>query len=177
MIKKKVNKGTRKKGKPRQPIKSAASQNKSKNKSALAPPKQLTIAQAKRRMGGKFPSLKGRKHRYPTPSNEKAWTDLINKALKFRYLDLKAYEQGKTRRTSPNLRSKYNYLLFHSKSHDKWKRATRNKHRKLMGLKKGDKRVVHHENQRTMSLRSARIVSHCEHQKEHGRTCRKRVNL
>lgn len=154
-----------KKPKPKPKPKKATTRKPSKPQLAT-----LTTTQAKRKMGGSFPNLNGRKHKYPHYSNDKAWTLLVTRAIRMKERDKTALDAG---RVVPvcKLRSKYQYLLYHCGSHAKWKRATRNNHRKRMGLRKGDPRVVHHEDQRTMSFASAKIMNECQHKRAHGAEC------
>lgn len=153
--------------KKRTPVKKVVRKRKTPAKSSAI---NLTTAQAKARMGGSFPNLNGRKHKYPPPSNEKAWTLLVNRALRMRQREVDAYKAG---RKPPvcKLRTKYVYLLYNCTPKAKWKRATRNSHRKRAGLTKGDPRVVHHHDQRTMSYASTEIMDRCQHKRVHGNEC------
>lgn len=130
----------------------------------------LTPAQAKARMGGSFPVVKGSRYRYPAPSNTEAWTRLVNNALKQRQKDMYALSCGKPLPVCP-CRRKYEYILWHVSPRSKWKRTIRGKHRAMHGLKVGDPRVVHHKNQETMAFDQTVVQTHCEHHKEHGRIC------
>ena len=69
-------------------------------------------------------------------------------------------------------RSKYTYILYHCQPRQKWKRAKRNEHRKAHGLLKGDKRIVHHEDQITMDIKSSVVLDHCAHMRAHNRECK-----
>lgn len=132
----------------------------------------VTTAQAKRLLGGSFPRVKGKKYRYPSPSNEKAWTRLVNAALAYHQKRLKALADGKDPPTSPHL-YKFRYILFNVQPDEKKKRSKRSSHRRKLGLKVGDKRVVHHRDPKTLSLESAEIQSHCQHKRSHGAKCKR----
>ena len=121
--------------------------------------------------GGSFPVVNGRKYKYPAPSNVKAWTALVNSALRMKQRDNAALKAKKSVPQCAN-RRKYEYVLYHCNPHSKWKRTTRNKHRKAHGLKVGDPRVVHHHDQGSMDLKKTVVLTPCEHQQEHGRKCR-----
>lgn len=132
--------------------------------------KPLTTAQAKKRMGGSFPVIKGNRFRYPNPSNEVAWTALVNKAVAQREKDMAAVKSGKEKPRCA-MRAKYEYILFHCGPRTKQKRAIRNKHRRMHGLKKNDPRVVHHHDQKTMSFAKTVVMTPCQHKKVHGGSC------
>jgi hypothetical protein len=138
------------------------------------PPKPLTTAQAIKvcSTGNCFPVIKGKKYRYPKPSEKEAWTKLINKArlehAKVQY----AVRSGKVPKYHPQ-RRKFEYILHHKHPDSMKKRAIRNKHRSLHGLQVGDDRHVHHNNQKTMALSSTVVLTPCEHKKMHGQKCKK----
>lgn len=132
--------------------------------------KPLTTAQAKRRMGGSFPDIKGNRFRYPKPTNEAAWTTLVNKAVAQREKDMAAVKSGREKPRCA-MRAKYEYILFHCGPRTRQKRAIRNKHRKMHGLEKGDPRVVHHHDQKTMSFAKTVVMTPCQHKKIHGGAC------
>ena len=134
------------------------------------PPKPLTVAQAKRRMGGAFPRVKGTKYRYPVPSNESAWTSLVNRARQWEYKERQAFLAGKP---PPKCacKSKYQYILHHASPRERKRRSLRNQHRAALGLKKGDKRVVHHRDRKNLSLESTEVLTRCQHKKIHGQRC------
>ena len=139
-------------------------------------PPLMTTAQARRKMGGKFPDISGRQHAYPPSSNEKAWTALVNRAVRMRFKDKLALASNKSP-PSCKARPQYEYILFHCSPYSKRKRAIRNAHRKLKGLKVGDPRVVHHENQRTMNFSSAVVLTKCQHKRAHGATCTRKSTV
>jgi hypothetical protein len=128
------------------------------------------VTQANVRMGGSFPVNKGRTHTYPAPSDEAAWTKLVNNALRLRHDEICARREGREKPVCAQ-KSKYEYLLNHCSKKAKQQRAIRNKHRKLHGLVKGDNRVVHHNNQRTMSFASTEVLTPCQHKHVHGKEC------
>ena len=171
MTKAKPKPRTKAKAKPKPKPKSVPKPTRKKAVYANAVTK-LTTAQAKRMVGGKFPDIKGQTHSYPPCTNEKAWTLLVNRAHAMKQRDRKALKEGKKTVPYCKLRSKYNYLLFHSQPRQKWKRGKRNEHRKKNGLQKGDGLIVHHKNQKTMGLGSTVVMTHCEHLEEHGARCK-----
>ena len=137
-------------------------------------PTDKLLARFKKIHGGSIPDISGRKHKYPIKSNEKAWCKLYANALTYRnkskYCLRKGYEQPNSK-----YKYKYEYLIYHGRPDQKDKRGIRNKDRKENGLVKGDKLVVHHWNQDNMT--GIEIMTHCEHQRAHGRTCKKMAAL
>lgn len=176
--KKKTNTKTKTstKPEPKPKPKKTTKAKKATNKKTITKPKSkatvkgLTTAQAKRKVGGKFPQVSGRKYKYPAPTNEKAWTSLVNQAHNMRKRDKAALKQNKNLPVCA-MRAKYEYILFHCGPRSKWKRATRNSHRRKKGLARGDPRVVHHEDQKTMSYASAVVLTKCQHKRAHGAAC------
>ena len=130
----------------------------------------VSTARAREILGGSFPNLNGRKYTYPKPTDCAAWTALVNKALAMRCADQAAIHSGKTPPPC-KLRSKYEYILFHSNPRSRWKRTQRTIHRKMHGLQTGDPRVVHHNDQRHMRFDKSEILTPCEHQQVHGKQC------
>ena len=135
------------------------------------PPPTLTPAQAKRRLGGKFPAIKGGKYRYPAPTNKKGWTSLVNRALQQKYKDDLARYNGKPV-PKCQYRRKFEYILWHCSPIDRKRRNIRGQHRAMHGLGKGDDRVVHHIDQDTLDFNRTVVLTHCQHQAIHGKACR-----
>lgn len=131
-------------------------------------PKPLTIAQAKKYCGGKWPEVRGKKYTYP--KTDQGWTRLINTARNFRYREGLAIKSGKKPPQS-KFKYKYEYILFHCSPYSRGKRAIRNKHRQMHGLKVGDPRVVHHHDQKSMDFKKTVVLDHCQHKKVHGGSC------
>lgn len=147
-----------------------------KPKPAFAPFKPLTTAQAKAVCGdgrGSFPSVNGKNFKYPAATNEAAWTRLVNQARLHAHKCRLAYRNGKPEpRCKP--KRKYEYVLYGCSPRSKQKRAIRNKHRAMHGLRVGDTRVVHHDNQTTMSFASTKVLTPCQHKAVHGKRCANR---
>jgi hypothetical protein len=143
-------------------------------KTRFTPPKKLTVAQAKKVVGttNAFPAIKGKKHTYPHPNQERAWTNLINKARLEHAKVRHSLRHGETPKFHPQ-RRKFEYILHHKHPDAVAKRVIRNRHRRQHGLKVGDQRHVHHHDQKTMALSKTEIMTPCEHQKIHGQTCKK----
>tara|TARA_R110002153_G_scaffold45380_1_gene128018 strand:- start:4259 stop:4729 length:471 start_codon:yes stop_codon:yes gene_type:complete len=131
-------------------------------------PSELDVEKAKNYYGGKFPKIKGKKYKYPKPENEKGWICLITNALN--YQDKKKIMLQK--RMEPINNPKFEYVLYHCRPDKIKDRAQRNKDRKIH-LEKGDDRVVHHYNQKNLKKSKTVILTHCEHQKMHGKKCKK----
>lgn len=124
---------------------------------------------AKTYYGGSFPSINGNVHTYPDQGDEVAWMKLIRAAVAFDKARVKAVAEGRPTRDCADKR--LTYLLYHASPKQIQRRGTRNLHRRKRGLEPGDDRHVHHTNPKTMSLKGTRIVTHCEHQRAHGRQC------
>jgi hypothetical protein len=114
--------------------------------------------------------VNGRAYKYPAPSNEAAWTALVNRALAMKAADDAALSAGKTPPVCAQ-RRQYEYVLYHCNPRSKWKRTKRTQHRAAHGLAPGDHRVVHHQDQRHMSFAKSVVLTPCDHMKAHGRSC------
>lgn len=124
---------------------------------------------AKRYYGGKFPIINGKKHKYPNSSNDNEWMKLINIAITYDKNRVKALAH---KTTVPICKDKrIEYILFHACPKQIKRRTIRNQHRSQHGLKKGDKRHVHHNNPNTMAFNKTVIVDRCAHKKLHGQRC------
>jgi hypothetical protein len=130
----------------------------------------LTVTQARTFCHGEFPSINGKTHKYPAPSNTKAWTALVNDAFRFKNSEIAAFKAGLPKPTHPK-RVQYEYVLYHMHKPQVQRRCTRNNHRHAHGLGVGDKRVVHHHNQKTMAFDDTVILTRCQHKKIHGKEC------
>jgi hypothetical protein len=128
----------------------------------------LDVKKAKSYYGGCFPSIKGKKYRYPKPEDETAWVLLITNALNYQDKKKHSLRNGYIPKNHP----KFEYILYHCRPDKIKDRTQRNKDRKKV-LKKGDDRVVHHYNPSDLKKSKTVILTHCEHQKMHGKTCRK----
>jgi hypothetical protein len=135
-------------------------------------PRPLSMAGARAYYGGQFPDVHGRRYRYPRPDEARAWTALLNRARLARYREELALFEGRRPPRDP-LRSKHEYVLYHCRKRDRWQRAVRNRHRAMHGLKRGDPRVVHHLDPRSMAFEKTVVLDHCQHQRVHGKHCRR----
>lgn len=122
-----------------------------------------------------FPDIQKRatsRYAYPRPTEKAKWVRLLNSARLWYYRRRLADWKGqKGPVIGDHLRNKYAYLLFHVQKYSRCRRSLRVQHRRKLGLKVGDERVVHHEDPRTMSLERAVVLDHCHHQRVHGKVC------
>lgn len=136
-------------------------------------PKAFTQASALKRFGGKWPTVtKTKSSKFTYPTTAKGWTSLLNQALFFFYRERLAVYEGRKPRKN-RLRDKYMYALYHIRPYHKKRRVIRGQHRNQYGLKVGDPRQVHHKNQKTMAFEDTELVTHCQHQRAHGKVCKK----
>ena len=119
---------------------------------------------------GKFPDIKGSKFKYPKQSNCEAWMYLITEALMYRNLYKYCMKNDLPLEKDPN-KSQYEYILYHGRPTQIKRRTTRNKHRKLSGLKVGDPRHVHHMDRKNLDYGKTVILTPCEHKRAHGLSC------
>lgn len=132
------------------------------------------LAPLKKRYGGGLPEINGRKHKYPSKTDEKGWKVIYAQALTFRNKERYCAQTGcEPPVVSKARRSKYEYLLYHGGNKDKKARSERNKARKEAGLKKGDSRVVHHTDPDNIHGSRTIKLTHCQHHAVHGRSCKK----
>ena len=134
------------------------------------------LSKLKEMYGGKLPDIKSRtKRKYPAADDEKGWREFYAEALTYRnkerYCRLNNcpkpdFNKGKYSK------SMYEYVLFHGRPHERKNRSLRNKHRREHGLKKGDTRQVHHLNPRDVENSRRVVITHCEHQRQHGKSCK-----
>lgn len=124
------------------------------------------------RYGGVLPDIKGRKRKYPDQSDTEGWRRLLARALTFENKVRYCLSKG-LKPPDEKEKSKFMYLLHHGYPEEKKKRAKRNRDRRLHGLKKGDALVVHHTDKENMTSKSTVVLTHCQHQEEHGRECSK----
>ena len=134
-------------------------------------PDQCDINGLKKLYGGKLPCIKGRQCRYPSGTDEKGWVVLYAAALTYRNKDRYCH-LNKFRPPVCKNRSKFEYLLFHGRPDQRKDRAIRNRDRKLHGLKKGNKMVVHHLDPDNMTSKKTAVLTHCQHQRAHGKKCK-----
>lgn len=135
-------------------------------------PEACDLAKLKKDYGGSLPDIKGRKCRYPPPTDEAAWRKLYAAALTYKNKERYCRVHNLKAPQEP-CKSKYEYLLYHGKPEKKQDRSQRNKDRKINGLKKGDKLVVHHMNPNNLQTKDTVKLTHCQHQRMHGKVCKK----
>jgi len=115
---------------------------------------------------GKLPEINSAKY----PKTEEGWRTFYAAALTYknkdRYCRTNGYEPPACCK-----KYQYEYVLFHGRPDKIKDRAARNRDRKLHGLKKGDKMVVHHLDPGNMSSKKTVKLTHCQHQRMHGKTC------
>lgn len=111
---------------------------------------------------GGFPCMSGRKHRYPEQHHEYRWVCLARRALDYQRVNIWCFRVGLP---APSRNPQFEYLLYHGRPEQIRRRATRNKHRAYLGAGKGQE--VHHRDQKTLSLRSAVVVSSRAHDAIH----------
>ena len=118
-----------------------------------------------------MPCISGRKTKYPAEDDIKGWKRIYAAALTYRnkerYCRLNGCEP-------PVCKDKYKfeYLLFHGRPDKRDDRAARNRDRKIHGLKKGNKMVIHHLEPGTMDSKKTVKLTHCQHQRMHGKKCK-----
>ncbi|GBG35037.1 Hypothetical Protein FCC1311_112602 [Hondaea fermentalgiana] len=109
-------------------------------------PKDVDLEAFKQKHGGQLPNIKGKKHTYPSQTDENGWRQAVAAAHIFRnkarYCRLNGFCM---RPADEKERSKSEFLLFHAQPNQRKDRAARHRDRHLHGLKKGDKRVRFHE--------------------------------
>lgn len=111
---------------------------------------------------GGFPVMNGRCHRYPEPHHEFRWICLARRALDYQRMNVWCFRVGEP---VPPRNSQYEYLLYHGRPEQIKRRSTRNQHREALGAGKGEE--VHHRNRKTLSLRSAVVVTRRAHDAIH----------
>ena len=132
-------------------------------------PKALTQTEVLKFYGGEWPVVETKTYTYPkTPAG---WTRLFNQARNFFYREQLAVYQGK-KPPQNRLKPKYMYAMYHCKKREKRNRRLRNQHRTKHGLKVGDPAQVHHKDKKNLTFKSTVVVSHCDHQRAHGKVCK-----
>lgn len=132
----------------------------------------VNIDRLKEMYGGALPNFdsKRTKHNYPCHKDEEGWKKLYADALtyrnKSRYCSLNGYEKP----AFPK-KSMYEYVLVHGRPEMVKDRSKRNIDRRLHGLKKGDKEVVHHTTPDDLGKGYTVRLTFCEHQAVHGKKC------
>lgn len=128
---------------------------------------ELDLKKVLKSFGGQFPTCKGKRYRYPNPDDHERWLKLIACAYTHQNRVREAFKNGKV---PPKRNFKLEYALYHCKKVQVQRRATRNKHRSLIGKAKDLKgKDVHHTDRDKLTLASARILSEKEHQEVHRR--------
>lgn len=125
----------------------------------------LKAEEVKKRYGGSFPTIKGRKYRYPKPENEEAWLKLVCRALNYRERQIKAARERKPFKRD----SKLEYLIYHCLPDQRKRRSQRNIDRKKMQEKTGKAlkgKHVHHKDQ--VKLAKPVVMDGKKHLKMHG---------
>ena len=116
---------------------------------------------------GKLPQIKSTKY----PKTEDGWRKFYAAALTYknkeRYCRLNGYDPPVCIK-----KYQYEYVLYHGRPDKKRDRAARNRDRKIHGLKKGDPLVVHHLDPGSMATKKTVKLTHCQHQKMHGKVCK-----
>ena len=114
-----------------------------------------------------FPECKGRKYRYPKPSNEKAWKSLLTRALAYQKKKKNANFLKKEMKSNP----KFDYVLFHIRDGEKKRRCIRTKQRyhltKLHGSHKMKNKEIHHTDRKNLSLKGIKLLSAKQHDAMH----------
>lgn len=131
---------------------------------------ECDLNKLKKLYGGKLPDIKGKKRKYPSRDDEDGWRVVYAAALTYKNKDRFCRTRGYEPPACAH-KSKYEYLLFHGRPDKKKDRAARNRDRKIHGLKKGDKRVIHHLDPNDMSTKKTVMLTHCQHQRMHGKVC------
>ena len=123
---------------------------------------------------GTLPDIKSKTKKYPSPTDTEGWKVLYADALTYRNKGRYCSQNGFAPPACPKaLKSKYEYLLYHGRPDQVLARSKRNADRKKHGLKKGDKRQLHHTNPDDIHNSDVIKLTHCEHQAVHGKTCKK----
>lgn len=123
---------------------------------------------------GKLPDIKSKTKKYPSPDDVEGWKVLYADALTYRNKGRYCAQNGFAPPACPKaVKSKYEYLLYHGRPDQVLARSKRNSDRKKHGLKKGDKRQLHHTNPDDIHNSAVIKLTHCEHQMVHGKTCKK----
>jgi hypothetical protein len=125
-------------------------------------PEHVDVNAFKKHFGGCFPTISGRKYRYPSPHDEERWVCLIARALSWDRMRVWCTRVG---RTPPPAQPKFSYILYHARPEQKMRRSKRNKHRRELGAPPGTE--VHHQDQKRLSLSSAVVISEAEHDHIH----------
>lgn len=123
--------------------------------------------------GGSLPNINSKTKKYPAQDDIDGWKKLYSAAITHRNKEVYCYKNGFQPPSIPTTTlSKYKYVLYHSCPESKKARAQRNMDRRRHGLKKGDKLVVHHVNPDNIHNSRSVKLTHCQHQKIHGKTCK-----
>lgn len=125
-------------------------------------PDHVDVHAFKKHFGGCFPTITGRKYRYPAPHDEERWLCLIARALTWDRVRVWCMRVG---RAPPPPQPKFSYILYHARPEQKMRRSKRNKHRRELGAPPGTE--VHHQDQKRLSLSSAVVISEAEHDRIH----------
>mmetsp|Transcript_10301 Transcript_10301/g.18948 ORF Transcript_10301/g.18948 Transcript_10301/m.18948 type:complete len:195 (-) Transcript_10301:18-602(-) len=137
---------------------------------AVVKPQALDVVRVKAFYGGKFPTVNGGKHTYPSPSDEKRWLVLIAEAMTYR--NKKRHHARKGIKFKPDPRSsQFEYVLYHGRPDQIKRRAKRNRDRRLMlanGLGRSHHEIHHLDGPR---LQKPIALTHCEHKRMHGQKC------
>lgn len=141
-------------------------------KGTIVKPDECNLNDLKKEYGGALPNIKGRKVKYPSPTDEAGWKRLYAAALTYKNKQKYALDNGLTPPKDPR-KTKFDYILFHAKKSMKQDRSQRNKDRRINGLKSGDKLVVHHLNPKKLKTEESMKMTHCQHQRAHGKVCEK----
>lgn len=136
---------------------------------SLPPSAAKDAATAKKYYGGAFPTINGRKYKYPSPSDEVEWMKLIRAAVKFGEERRAAMTAGVPIPVCADARILY--VAFHAKAKEIKRRTIRNKHRRQHGIEVGDERQVHHNDPVRMQFSNTQILTHCQHKRKHGQVC------
>lgn len=133
-------------------------------------PEHVDIEAFKKRFGGCFPAINGRKYRYPAADDERRWVCLIAQALTWDRVRVWCARIGKD---PPPARPKFSYILYHARPDQKKRRSKRNKHRRELGAPPGTE--VHHQDQKRLSRKSAIVISEAEHDRIHASDAKKKA--
>lgn len=124
--------------------------------------------------GGSLPNINSKTKKYPKQDDVEGWKKLYSAALTHRNKEVYCYKNGFQPPSIPTATlSKYKYVLYHSCPKSKKARAQRNMDRRKHGLQKGDKLVVHHVDPDNIHNSRSVKLTHCQHQRVHGKTCKR----
>jgi len=136
----------------------------------LVKPEELNLRDTLRTFGGSFPTCKGRKYRYPLPQNHEAWMILMAKL--YTYQNRKRYNAERNRDPPPR-NEKLEYL-YHCRNEQKRRRATRNRHREIIGsIVDLTGKHVHHTDRKTLRFDRIKVLTVRQHRKVHRSTKKK----